>query len=105
MTWIFTLLALSGLLLQVYKEIWGKEIKERTHEIKFYLKFFFQSLIVMVIVVFSLTWVGNKIAKQKWLPRIVKSQKEVFKAAQSIVENDGWREDQLQIKNTLDNPE
>ena len=31
MSWIFTLLALSGLLFQAYKEIWGVKIKKTIH--------------------------------------------------------------------------
>jgi hypothetical protein len=35
MTWIFTSLAISGLLVQVFKEILGNEIPERLHNFKF----------------------------------------------------------------------
>lgn len=105
MSWIFTLLALSGLLFQAYKEIGGVKIKETIHSINFYLKLFSVGLVVMIIVVLSLTWVGSKIAKVKWMPRIIESQKEAFAAAQFIIEHDGWRQDQLQIKDKLENPE
>ncbi len=67
MSWIFTLLALSGLLFQAYKEIWGVKIKETIHSINFYLKLFSVGLVVMIIVVLSLTWVGSKIAKENYL--------------------------------------
>ena len=48
---------------------------------------------------------GSKIAKEKWMPRIIESQKDAFAATQFIVEHDGWRQDQLQIKDKLENPE
>ena len=105
MSWIFTMVAIFGLLLQAGKEIWSDKIDERKHGSNFYCKFFTLGFIVMCFVIFLLTGIGNAIARQNWLPRIVKSQKEVFKQAAFIAEHNGWREDQINMKERLDNPE
>jgi len=105
MTWIFTSLASLGFIIQVLKEIFGERIQERLHTIKFYSLFFVFGMIIMIFVISGLTRAGNFIAKKIWLPKVVESQREVFKSSLDIVENNGWRNDQLNIKEKLEDKE
>lgn len=103
--WIFTLLALVGFLLRSYFEIAEDKIPKRLYTLKFYLRFFFTGIIVMVFVVIGFTKISYVIAKFKWQPIIVESQKDLFQKACNILKNDGWRDEQLSIKDTIDDPE
>ncbi|MBI2366915.1 MAG: hypothetical protein HYV01_18225, partial [Deltaproteobacteria bacterium] len=55
-------------------------------------------------VVFVLTAIGNRIAKHTWLPVIVAKMTEAYTQSHFIVEHDGWRPDQLNVKDTLGDP-
>lgn len=103
--WIFSLLALFGLLLQVLREIYAETIPERLYKIRHYYLFFILTFLIMCAVVPVLTGMGQAIAKQKWLPKIIQSQGEVFQQANFIIDHDGWREDQLELKAKLDDPQ
>ncbi len=105
MTWIFTSLAFFGLLIQSIKEIVGERIQERLYTIKLYSLFFVSGIFVMIFVIFCLTGAGNFIAKKLWLPKVVESQREVFESSLEIIKNDGWRDDQLGIKEKLEDKE
>lgn len=105
MTWVFTSLVLIGLLIQVFREILGQSMPERLYTTKFYLLFFAACFVLMSLSLFLLAGLGNWIAKKSWLPAIIESQKEIFHSSLFIVEHDGWREDQLHIKDKLANPE
>jgi hypothetical protein len=105
MTWLFTALTLLGLLVQVGVAIWGNHIEQRVHTPRFCAVFFVGVLIAAAILVRLLTAAGKCLARRCWHPRIVESQKEVYKAATFIIEHDGWREHQLAVKDTLPDPE
>lgn len=105
MTWIFSSLALFGLLLRAYVEISENKINKRLHAAGFYYKFLCTGIIIMFFVVIALTKVGNGIARLWWQPVIVDKQKELFQMACAIVKNNGWRDDQLAIKDKINNPE
>ncbi len=105
MTWLFTALTLLGLLLQVGVAIWGNHIEQRVHTPRFYILFFVVVLAAGVVLAYLLTAAGNHLARRSWLPRIVESQKELYKAATFIIEHGGWREHQLAVKATLPDPE
>ncbi|MBI2530665.1 MAG: hypothetical protein HYW03_00360 [Deltaproteobacteria bacterium] len=104
MTWIFTGLALVGLLLQIFGEIWSDRFPGRQFTIRFYAWFSLASLLAIVAVVFVLTAIGNRIAKHTWLPVIVAKMTEAYARSHFIVEHDGWRPDQLNVKDTLWDP-
>jgi hypothetical protein len=104
MTWIFTSLALIGLVLQILGEIWSDRLPGRQYTIRFYASFSLASLVAAVAVVVVLTAVGNRIAKSIWLPLIVAKMTEGYTQARFIVEHDGWRADQLTVKATLPDP-
>jgi len=105
MFWIFASLALGSLLLQAYKEIIGEKIQTRLYTTKFYFGFFFISVVTMIFITITLTTIGNKVTRFKWEPVIVEKQKELFVMASNIIKNNGWRDDQLPMKDKLDDPE
>lgn len=104
-TWMFTSLAIIGLLLQAAKEIFGDNIPDRLHSVRYYLCFFVIGLFAMVWLVWGLSAVSRLIARPLWLPKVLKSQREVFSKAVFIADHDGWREDQLDKKESFQNPD
>jgi hypothetical protein len=104
LTWIFTSLALVGLILQIFGEIWSDRIPARQYTFRFYAWFSLASLLVIVAVVFVLTAMGNRIAKGIWLPVIIDKATEGYVQARFIIEHDGWSADQLKIKEQLADP-
>jgi hypothetical protein len=101
MTWLFTSLALIGLVIQVFKEIFGGEIADRLHRPKIYLLFFLVGLVAMVWAVWLLSSCGKWIAKRNWFPEMIKIHREMFESSLFIVEHGGWREEQLPTKDTV----
>lgn len=104
MTWLFTALALVALLVQVGMVIFDDQIEERLHTTYFYIFVLIGSLAVAGVLVLLLTVVGNKLARDRWLPKIVESQMELYETAKFIIEHDGWRKDQLLGKDTIADP-
>jgi hypothetical protein len=105
MTWLFTGLTLLGLLVQVGVAVWGNQLEERVHTTQFYVVLFVLMLAIGLALVPLLTSVGNRVARRSWLPQAVENQKEVYKAASFVIDHEGWREDQLAVKDTLPDPE
>ena len=102
--WVFSLLALFGLLFQVLREIHAATIPERLYKAyQYYLFFIAGVLIICVILVPILTGIGQIIAKYQWFPKIIQSQREAFHQASFIIGHDGGRKDQLELKEKLDN--
>jgi len=104
-TWIFTGLAIIGLLIQVLKEIFGMSIPDRIHTVRYYIFFFIIGVFAMVWLTWGFSSVSKLIARQIWLPKIINSHSESFSKALFIVEHDGWREDQIRNKDTLKDSE
>jgi hypothetical protein len=100
MTWLFTGLALLGLLIQVGAAIWGDHIQQRVHTPCFYLLAFAVMVAGGVLLAWLLTVVGRHLARRLWLPRIIDNQKDLYKTARFIIEHDGHREDQLHDRKT-----
>jgi hypothetical protein len=98
MTWIFTSLALIGLLIQVIVLIWGENISNRLYNARIYFMEFCIGFISMVILVYSLTTAGNYIARNRWLPKIVSDHKEMYNRAKFIIEHNGLSEDHVMNK-------
>jgi hypothetical protein len=94
-----------GLLVQVVAAIWGNHIEQRVHTPCFYILVFVVVLAAGVGLACLLTASGRRLARRFWLPRMVESQREVYKDAMFIIEHDGWREHQLAVKSTLPDPE
>ncbi len=105
MTWLFTTLTLVALLIQVGALIFDDQIEERLHTTYFYVFVFMGSLVVAGIFVLLLTVMGNKLARDRWLLKIVESQMEIYETAKFISENNGWRKEQLLSKDTIADPD
>ena len=105
MTWIFASLALFGLLAQVFAEIVGDALPDRLYTSSSYVVFFIGGLVCTTLLVFLLGSIGKRLARRKWFPRIIESNTEGFRSIQSILANDGWREDQLAHKDSIPDPE
>lgn len=102
MTWLFTSLAIVGLLLQAYAEIFCEALPARSHEPAWYVKFFILGFLGVWFIVWGLTKVGYRISRRIWLPLIVDSQRKAFETSNYIVEHDGWTEKQWVKRKTLD---
>lgn len=105
MTWIFTFLAIVGVLIQVYSVIFCHNLQERLYSSKYYASFFAIGIIFMAFVVFFLGCFGKFIARKQWFPVVISEYKEAFELSMFIIENDGWRKDQLEIKDKLSDSE
>jgi len=101
-TSLFVALAVVATLLQSMAEIVGDRLPERTHGLPAYVMFFLGGVALDVGIVRGLAWLGRKLARRRWWPEVLRSQRAVFVAAREIVFNDGWRDDQLEIKDKLD---
>ena len=104
MTWIFTSLAGVGVLVRAVVLISDCR-EERSHKTCYYVSFFLITFTLTAFLVMLLTVVGNKLARTRWLPKIVENQGELYKSSKFIIEHDGWREDQLPVKDNFQNPE
>lgn len=98
MTWMFMGLALAGVLIQILRLIFDDRLDERLHGPWFYALAAVAGVFAVAALVIGLAFTGNKIAKAFWLPKIIESQRELFESSAFIIEHDGWREDQLPVK-------
>jgi hypothetical protein len=103
MTWVFTCLALLGIVLQVVAEVLGDRLPARLHGIRTYFVVSVLLLIATGLLVRGLTAVGNGVAKKRWLPRVVTNQSAVYQRTRFVLEHDGWTREELPIKDTLPN--
>lgn len=90
MNWTFAFVALAGLGLQVWAEIWGANLPDRSHDAKYYLTFSIVGLVVVGFLVWALTAVANRVARRQWEPTVIGLQREVFERAKFVSEHDGW---------------
>ncbi len=105
MTWIFSLLAIVGIFVQVFNEIFGDRIPDRLYEVKYYFLFFILGLAAMICTLRILASFGKWIARRSWFPMVLEGQKELFYQAVCIEENNGLREDQLAGEKSFSNIE
>lgn len=98
MTVIFTTLTLIGIILQLACEIWSQSIPSERYPSLFYLLIFVFVLCATIVLSIILTYVGKRVARSVWFPRAIQQVTEQYVSARFIVEHDGWREDQLAIK-------
>ncbi len=90
MKWLFTFVAFIGLILQWSKEIWEASLPKRSHGTIYYLSFSLIALIVVCLMVWMLTGVGNRIARWQWQPDVVRLQSELFEQVKFVVTHEGW---------------
>ena len=103
--WVFTVVALLGVLLEIASEIseWPKE--ERLRSTRYYFGMASATIVTLVVLFAPLTVSANWLARRCWQPEVVAKMQEVYKAARFIVEHDGWRLDQVDGKATVRNPD
>src|SRR5262245_29540007 len=70
-SYIFTLVTLLGLLIQVISEIFGQNVPDRLHSATFYVYFFVFLIILMILPTIGLIRLGKRIAKKKWFPYVI----------------------------------
>ncbi|MBM4125261.1 MAG: hypothetical protein FJ246_09980 [Nitrospira sp.] len=103
--WVFSLLALIGVFIELGSEIfdWPKEKRQKS------TRFYFGTVVVivaaLVVVVTLFTTSANWLARQCWQPQIVAKMQEAYKDARFIVEHDGWRPKDIDNTATLSNPD
>lgn len=102
---LFFLMTFLGTLIQALSIIYSPVLKENQFRVIQYWLFFIVGLIVIVSVVIALSKLGVYLARRKWIPETVNNQREVFKQAKYILDNGGWREDQINQKSQITNPE
>ena len=90
MNWIFAIVALVALMIQLWAEIWGAHLPERSHDSKYYISFSVGGLIAVGVMVWVLTGFGNWIARLQWQPTVVALQRELFDRTKFVVEHAGW---------------
>ena len=103
MTRLFTGLAYIGISIRAVSMIYGFNLKKRIYNTEFYMRFFVTGFTATAFIVFCLFCFGKFISRKKFLPVLAEAYKENFQQAIVIIENDGWREDQLLLREkTLD---
>lgn len=88
MNWIFTILALFGLLIQAITIIYEKKLTSEYFPRK-YIIIFLLGLLCMVGIVYAFSEFGRYIAKKQWWPEIIQSQSQSYKKVGEIIQN-GW---------------
>ena len=105
MNWTFSLVALAGLGLQVWAEIWGSNLTERSHDAKYYAIFSAVGLVVVGLLVWALTGAANMVAKRQWQPTVIALQREVFERAKFASEHDGWTPEHWESRERMSSEE
>ena len=59
LTWVFTVVALVGLVVQLWAEVWGGHLPDRLHPPEFYIRVGVGGLVAIALLVWALTGVGN----------------------------------------------
>ncbi|MBU0769715.1 MAG: hypothetical protein KJ687_11560 [Proteobacteria bacterium] len=102
---IFLFMAALGLLIQVPSIIYSSKISQTTLTAGEYWFIFCILLLLIIFVVVLISFFAKKRAKKRWLPEIIESQRAAFVQAQDILNNNGWRTDQLATKDSIKDPE
>lgn len=102
---LFIGLAALGLFIQVPLAIYEDDIhKSGFSKNQYWLVFIFIAFVIAFLVISSAAFAKRR-AKKKWFPEIIQSQRDAFDQAKDILSHDGWRTDQLNVKNTISDPE
>ena len=104
-TKIFVGLGIIGLLLEAGTLIFGDQLPEAVHSRCFYMMVFLAGLCISLVSIWGLKNVGYHLSRQVWFPKIVESQMQIYNDARSILDHDGWQQDQLKNKDKLTDPE
>ena len=101
MKWIFTLVAVAGLALQLWAEVWAGDMPERLHSPRFYVLAAIGGLIAVGLIVWMLSGVGYWIAKKEWQPKVVAMQRELYERSKFAIEHDGWMPEHWENREAL----
>jgi hypothetical protein len=104
MTTLFIGLAVAAVLLQAAAEIIGDALPERRHTMPTYVGVFLIGVAVSAILVWVLAKLGRRLARRRWLPWVIRSQRKSLEIARDIIQNQGWRQEQLARKDSLADP-
>lgn len=97
----FIVLAFCGLAIQLIPIFSPSDVPNRIHSMPFYATISIVGVIIMYLFAVLMKKVGTYFAKKKWLPKIIKYQREAFESSLYIVEHNGWRPDQWENKDNL----
>jgi hypothetical protein len=98
---IFTVVALIAVSMQLVAEICGENWPARIHKAKYYIYFSLIMAVVIGLLMWGLYDIGKNVAKSKWWPKVTQNHEDFFKSAEFLVEHDGWRPDQLELKGKI----
>ena len=103
--WVFALVALIGILLELFSEIaeWPK--MKRLKSSCFYFWMAIATVAALALLFVLLKPSADWLARRCWQPEVVAKMQEVYKGARFVVEHDGWRLDQIDGKATVSNPD
>ncbi|MEK7781996.1 MAG: hypothetical protein AAB370_10905 [Verrucomicrobiota bacterium] len=101
MAWPFGCLAIVALSLQVVAEILGDDLPPRLRSKKYYCWYSLIVIVAVVLAVGVLNLAGKQFAKSYWWPEVIQSHSEMFSSTKFLIEHDGWRADQLSMKDKL----
>lgn len=99
--WIFSLLTLVALLLQLWAQVWGAHLAPRLHQTTTYLMASVVGLALLGTLVWGLSSVGYRLARLEWEPKVIESQRTAFEQAQFVATHDGWTVEHLQQRDQI----
>ena len=100
----FVYLALIGLAIQAYP-FFVFDLPDQKYPLIVYLVFFAVGAVVMAGLGFGIRKLCMAQARKSWFLELRDRMKETYESSLLIIENDGWRPDQLDVKAQLSNPE
>lgn len=100
----FVYLAFFGLAIQAYP-LFVTGIPDQKHTLTLYLSCFASGAVVMAGLGLVIKKLSMAQARKSWFPELRDRMREMYESSSFIIENDGWRPDQLQIKQQLVDPE
>ena len=100
-TWIFTIYAMVGLIFQIiFGEIF--ELEDRLHNTSFYFWALLAAIIVTMSLIPLMKRMSRWLARDYWLPELIKKAKENFLLAKSFIEKDNADENHPQALKITD---
>ena len=97
----YTAVAMAGILLQACIVIAGPSLPTREHSTSRYAGAAVAVAIASVILMYCVAFVAQRHARGRWLPVAIDGQRDLYFSAVAILENDGWRADQLSVVDSM----
>ena len=86
---------------RVSAEIWASELPDRRRGSSEYFAFSVVGFATVCLLVWGLTSLGNRIARQKWLPEVVALQRDLFERTRFVTEHQGWPQEQWDARDRM----